>query len=58
MDKQDAKCPQCGQGQMKMVLPLAPQVSAMPKEKQMQAKCNKCGFEEDYVNVYPYKSKP
>jgi C4-type Zn-finger protein len=58
MDKQEAKCPKCGQGHMKMVLPLASQVPAMSKEKQMQAKCNKCGFEEDYVKVYPYKPKP
>lgn len=54
MDKQDAKCHKCGKGEMKMVLPISP-LTSTPKSKPMQARCNKCGHEEDYTKIYPYK---
>jgi len=43
------KCPQCREGVMKMVLATKPLDTA--KEKPMQAKCNKCGFEDDYTKI-------
>jgi len=48
------KCPQCREGVMKMVLATTPLDTA--KEKPMQAKCHKCGFEDDYTKIYPRKA--
>lgn len=56
MEPQEAKCPKCRQGQMKMVLATSP-LTSTPKTKPMQARCNKCGHEEDYTTIYPRKQK-
>jgi len=56
MEKQDTKCPKCGQGEMKMVLATAP-LGSVPKTKPMQARCNKCGFEQDYTKIYPRRER-
>jgi ribosomal protein L37E len=54
MDTQKATCPQCGHGQMQMVLATTP-LSSAPKAKPMQARCDRCGYEEDYAKMYPAK---
>ena len=54
MAKQDAKCPKCGQGEMKMVVATSP-LTEVPKVKPMQARCTNCGFEDDYTKIYPFK---
>ena len=56
MEKKNAKCPKCGHGEMKMVLATT-QLTSAPK-KSMQARCNKCGYEDDYTKVYPRKGEP
>ncbi len=52
MMEQNEKCPKCGQGVMKMVSALTP-LTFTPKPKPMQARCNKCGFEDDFTKIYP-----
>lgn len=54
MPNQEVKCPKCGQGLMKMVLATSP-LTEVPKVKPMQARCTKCGFEDDYTKIYPFK---
>jgi hypothetical protein len=54
MEQQNVPCPKCNQGQMKMALATTP-LTATPKMKPMQARCNKCGFEDDYTKIYPFK---
>ena len=51
--KQEVKCPKCGQVLMKMVLATSP-LTEVPKVKPMQARCTKCGFEDDYTKIYPF----
>ena len=57
MQKQEAKCPKCGKGFMKMKLAAVPLGLSDPK-KPMQAKCNniECGHEEEFTKVYPHPS--
>jgi hypothetical protein len=56
MVSQNAKCPKCGKGEMKMTPASTPLTVAQPKG--MKAKCNKCGFEEDFKKIYPNKKNP
>jgi len=51
---QNKQCPKCGQGEMKMVVPANPLIYS-PKMKPMQARCNQCGFEDDYTKIYPFE---
>jgi rubredoxin len=53
--KQNAKCPECGVGEMKMVLP-PPSLTGGAK-KPIQAQCSRCGYEKDYLKVYPPPTK-
>lgn len=53
MVSQNEKCPKCGKGEMKMTQAPIPLTVAQPKG--MRAKCNKCGFEEDFKKIYPNK---
>jgi DNA-directed RNA polymerase subunit M/transcription elongation factor TFIIS len=52
--KQDAKCPKCGLGEMKMAVPTTP-LNDTAETKLMQAHCTQCGFEDDYTKIYPFK---
>ena len=54
MPKQEAKCPKCGQDEMKMVVAMSP-LTEVPKVKPMQARCTQCGLEDDYTKIYPFK---
>jgi predicted nucleic-acid-binding Zn-ribbon protein len=54
--KQEVKCPKCGQGLMKMVLATSP-LTEVPKVKPMQARCTKCGFEDDYTQDLSVQAK-
>jgi uncharacterized Zn finger protein len=56
MVSQNAKCPKCGKGEMKMTLATTSLTAAQPKG--MRARCNKCGFEEEFKKVYPNKKNP
>jgi ribosomal protein S27AE len=55
MVSQNAKCPKCGKGEMKMTLAPTPLTVTVAQPKGMRAKCNKCGFEEDFKKIYPNK---
>lgn len=52
--KQGAKCPKCGRDEMKMAVPPTP-LNDTAETKPMQARCTKCGFEDDYTKIYPFK---
>jgi hypothetical protein len=51
---QDGKCPKCRLGEMKMAVAPTP-LNDTAKTKLMQARCTKCGFEDDYTKIYPFK---
>lgn len=53
MVSQNAKCPICGEGEMKMTRASIPLTVTPPKG--MKAQCNKCGLEEDFKKIYPNK---
>ena len=56
MREENAKCPKCGKGLMKMLLSTTP-LGSTPKTKPMQAHCNECGHEDDYTKIYPFKKR-
>jgi ribosomal protein S27AE len=51
--EQNKKCPQCGKGTMKAVPNTEPLRPDVPREKEMQAACDECGYQDDFIRFYP-----
>jgi hypothetical protein len=52
--KQDKKCPECGTGTMKALPNLEPLGASVPRTKPMQARCARCGHQDDFTKFYPF----
>ena len=51
--EQNVKCPKCGKGTMKAVPNSVPVFADVPREKEMQAACDQCGYQDDLIKFYP-----
>ena len=52
--EQNKRCPRCGKGTMKAVPNSVPVFADdVPREKEMQAACDQCGYQDDLIKFYP-----
>jgi ribosomal protein S27AE len=47
MVEANSKCPQCGQGTMKLIRSSAQLAPKLPEQNKLRAECDKCGHKDE-----------